>query len=195
LCGFLNLVADVAKRFGEQVVLCPGHAPTLGQNLLIRRCDRAVYVTTLQNAMVVFKTDGYRGFCMIAGALVSVWFCWEGVVQSDAQRPVWIILVLASAVFVLRAWSLRVVVTDDSVVVHSWLGSRRVPLQEIGSVLQTPLVGSWPAEVPVDWWNRVLIRRTDGSAVSLPLVSLDRRGDGGRAARVASELEQLVRGR
>lgn len=149
----------------------------------------------LQNGAVVLKTDGYRGFCMLVGAFVSVWCCLEGVVASDAQRVAWFCLALASAVFVLRAWSLRVVVTDDSIVVHSWLGSRRVPIKDVGSVLQTPFVGDWPAEIPVDWWNRVLIRRTDGSNVNLPLVSLDRRGDGGRAARVASELEQLVRAR
>jgi len=154
-----------------------------------------IYAMRLQNGAVVLKTDDYRGFCMIAGVFVTVWCCWEAVVTSDAQRVVWICLALASAVFVLRAWSLRVVVTDDSVVVHSWLGSRQMPIKEVGSVLQTPFVGNWPAEIPMDWWNRVLIRRTDGSDINLPLVSLDRRGDGGRAARAASELEQLVRAR
>jgi hypothetical protein len=144
---------------------------------------------------VVLKTDGYRGFCMIVGAVVGVWCCWQGVVACAAPRVVAISLALASAAFVLRAWSLRVVVTEESVVVHSWLGSRRVPINEVGSVLQTPFVGRWPAEIPVDWWNRVLICRTDGTDVNLPLVSLDRRGDGGRAARVANQLEELVRAR
>lgn len=37
LCGFVNLVADIAKRLGEAVVLYPGHAPTLRQQALIRR--------------------------------------------------------------------------------------------------------------------------------------------------------------
>ena len=112
---------------------------------------------------------------------------------TDLQQAAWICVALASAVFVFRAWSLRVVVTDKSVVVHSWLGSRSVPIKDVGSVLQTPFVGKWPAEIPVDWWNRVLIRRTDGSEVNLPLVSLDRRGDGGKAARTASQLAQLLR--